>query len=115
VIKAREEADDRQEERATHADRHPGRPGGGGDEFAGARAVAANVQIVPDMSSARVFNLTDTQGINATDRRIFGTADQLGLQIITGDQRFVNSAAAQGVIFMPTPIVLTPAPRFFGH
>jgi hypothetical protein len=57
--------------------------------------------IVPDAPSARVAGLTEAADqkrgpVTASDKRVFGTANTMGLQIITGDGRFVR-AAAQGV------------------
>jgi hypothetical protein len=63
--------------------------------------------IVPDTPSARVARLQVTGGIGVNDRLIFGTADQLGLQIITGDASFVNAALNQGVVL--NAIIIPPA------
>jgi predicted nucleic acid-binding protein len=69
-------------------------------------------RIVPDTPSARVAALQERGGIGGRDKLIFGTADQLDLQIITGDARFINSAREQGVELNH---VLIPPARFTGR
>jgi RHS repeat-associated protein len=73
----------------------------------------ARVTLIPNTPSARVMALKPSRAVQLNDQNIFGTGDQLGLQTITGDRRFVNAAGAQGVVFLPSPLVL-PAPKFSG-
>jgi hypothetical protein len=40
-----------------------------------------------------------TKKVGANDRVIFGTGDQMGIQTMTGDAKFLRGAAAQGVEF----------------
>lgn len=68
--------------------------------------------LVPSIPSPRVANLVETQAIQPPDKLIFGTADALNLQIVTGDGRFVDAAAGQGVIL--NALVIPPA-RFTGR
>ncbi|MDM0069629.1 SpvB/TcaC N-terminal domain-containing protein [Variovorax sp. J31P207] len=86
----------------------------GPTEIAGTIAVQGMLvgNIVPDIPSPRVAGLTQTGGITPGDQLIFGTADALNLQIITGDARFVNSAAEQGVILNA---IVVPPSRFTGR
>ena len=86
----------------------------GPTEFAGAVVVQGMLvgNLKPDIPSQRVADLPESGGIGAKDKLIFGTADALNLQIITGDARFVNAAKQQGVVLNAIPI---PEARFAGR
>jgi hypothetical protein len=57
------------------------------------------VQVVPDAPTSRVAGLNETGSVGTADKRIFGTADNLGGTIVTVDQKFLRGAEAQGVTF----------------
>nr|WP_260329917.1 DUF1308 domain-containing protein [Actinoplanes lutulentus] len=57
------------------------------------------VRIVPDSPTARASALVETKKVGANDKLIFGTADKLGMQIFTGDEKFLRGALAQNVEF----------------
>jgi RHS repeat-associated protein len=88
----------------------------GPTETAGALVVREMLgsNIVPDIPSERVAKLIETDAIKAHDKLIFGSADALRLEIITGDARFVNAALEQGVNLNALP-PLVPPPRFSGR
>ncbi|MEU5597927.1 DUF1308 domain-containing protein [Streptomyces sp. NPDC020298] len=57
------------------------------------------VRVVPDAPSPRSLGLKVTKKVGAEDIQIFGTADAMGLQMFTSDEKFLRGAEAQGVVF----------------
>jgi RHS repeat-associated protein len=90
------------------------RDAAGPTEISGALVVHEMLvgNLVPDIPSSRVAKLNETKGITPGDKLVFGTADELNLQIITGDGRFVNAAREQGVNLNA---IVIPNARFSGR
>ncbi|EOW6733331.1 DUF1308 domain-containing protein [Cronobacter dublinensis] len=57
------------------------------------------VEIISDNPSQRALNLKTTRKVGDADKIIFGTADNMGIQTITSDAKFLKGASAQGVDF----------------
>ncbi len=79
-------------------------------EIAAAMMLMSQLTVVPDTPSARVMALAQTGAFRINDQLIFGTADARNMEIITGDARFRNAAAAQGLRLNIT--VFQPGARF---
>jgi RHS repeat-associated protein len=62
-----------------------------------AQRLMSQVKVVADNPSARVAGLRITRAVSPSDINIFGTADRMGIPILTSDARFGRGAAAQGV------------------
>ncbi|QPI50217.1 DUF1308 domain-containing protein [Massilia antarctica] len=83
---------------------------GGTKEAARAQRFMEKVKIVPDNLSVQAQNLKVTNSVGANDIKIFGTADQLGIQTLTSDAKFLRGTKAQGVDFdayLHPPVSLT--------
>jgi uncharacterized protein RhaS with RHS repeats len=81
---------------------------GGSQEKARAQRFMSKVNIISDAPSARASGLVETKKVGANDKVIFGTADNLGIQTLTADAKFLRGAQAQGVNF--NAIVHNPVP-----
>ncbi len=68
-------------------------------EIANVDALLGSVRVVPDAPSARAAGLKVTKKVGAEDSQIFGTADRMGIPIMTSDAKFLRGASAQGVDF----------------
>ncbi|WP_121720939.1 DUF1308 domain-containing protein, partial [Streptomyces sp. E2N171] len=68
-------------------------------EIANVDALLGSVRVVPDALSARAAGLKVTKKVGAEDIQIFGTADRMGIPIMTSDAKFLRGASAQGVDF----------------
>ncbi|AZM48454.1 hypothetical protein DMB38_24100 [Streptomyces sp. WAC 06738] len=77
-----------------------------------AAALVNRVQVVADTPSARALGLNTTKKVGANDIQIFGTADELGMQIFTADLKFLVGAEAQGVVF---DAIVHPSMNFIGR
>jgi len=79
-------------------------------EIAAAMTLMSQLTVVPDAPSARVMGMAQTGAFGLNDQLIFGTADAMNMEIITGDAAFRNAAAAQGLLLNIT--VFRPGARF---
>jgi predicted nucleic acid-binding protein len=84
----------------------------GPSEARAAANLMRRVTVVPDNPSARVAALKRTRTIREPDIRIFGTADQLGVPLLTADARFPRAAKEQGVIL---DVVIHDSKSFVGR
>ena len=57
------------------------------------------VELAPDNPSGRARKLKPTKKLQENDIVIFGTGDNMGIQTITSDKKFLRGASAQGVNF----------------
>lgn len=85
---------------------------GGPLEQARAVELLRRVNIIADNPSARVAGLRLTKSIQANDRIIFGTGDQLGIPTWSSDAKFGRGAAGQGVV---VDVRLHPPQPLTGH
>ena len=58
-----------------------------------------NITMIPDNPSERAKKLKPTKKLQENDIVIFGTGDNMGIQTITSDKKFLRGASAQGVNF----------------
>ena len=71
-------------------------------ERAAADNLMNDVTVVPDNPSPRFTDLNTTRSVGASDQVIFGTADQMGRPIVTGDMKFVSGSHSQGIPYNGT-------------
>lgn len=57
------------------------------------------VEIISDNPSQRALNLKTTRKVGDADKIIFDTADNIGIQTISSDAKFLKDASAQGFDF----------------
>nr|CAG4648219.1 EOG090X0CWG [Moina brachiata]SVE93246.1 EOG090X0CWG [Moina brachiata] len=91
---------------------------GGPGEKERTNALLSRLQVVADEPSQRVANMQITANIKKRSKVIFGTADRLGIAIVTANTGFVRSAFGQGVeiAFHPhEPRVLTEQQEAFSQ